>query len=207
MNAPKEGTSESKGNNRQTIHVESPEYFQGFRRSKVNRKIGTRNSERIKRALIEGEKTFENSIKLEKWKKDNWHLIKSNINGRHSKERRSLNLRRYKKENMKSKKSEIEKVTRVHGRTGGLHVTTGKRGTKLISKSGALNVFIRNENEKEEKDKEIDENSDRRSYDMNPALNGKSEYHVVNAKMDGLSLKRREVIDGRTTCLMPPCVP
>ena len=161
------------------------------------------DKERTRRALMEGEKTFENSILLEKWKNENWPLIKSNLHRKHNKQRRSVNMRKYKKETMKTKKSEIEKATRVHGRTGGLHVTTGKHGTKLISKGGALNVFIKNEEGKEDDRYVKEENSDRRSTEDH------TNYHVINANMNGLSLKRSVEREGSESlgCAIPPCVP
>ena len=203
VNAPKEESSDQKGKINKIIHVVNPVYLGGLRRSQINNRSNKniKNIERTERAVIEGEKTFENSIMLEKWKRENGHLFKSNFGRRHRIERRSaLNARRYKKETMRSKKTEIEKVTRVHGRTGGLHLTTGKHGTKLISKGGALNVFIRNDGEKEHGNGEVDENSKRRSYPEN------TKYHVISAKMDGLSLKRDINTKRSKKCLIPPCM-
>ena len=183
----------------------NPVYLGGLRRSKINERNDKelRNVERIKRAVIEGAKTFENSIMLEKWKNENRHLFQSKFDRQHSIRRRSLSgARRYKKETLKTKKAEIEKATRVHGRTGGLHLVTGKHGTKLISKGGALNVFIRNENEEEEK-KEMDEDSERRSFGHN------TQYHVIGGNMDGLSLKRDVAYENgekrKPKCVIPPC--
>ena len=201
VNAPKE-SSENKGKINKVIHVVNPVYMGGLRRSHINdkRNIEVKRIERKQRAVIAGEKTFENSIMLENWRKENWHLFRSNLNRRHVIERRSLSsARRYKKESMRSKKTEIEKVTRVHGRTGGLHVTTGKHGTKLISKGGALNVFIRNDGEEDKIDKD-DESSKRRSYPDD------AKYHVISGNMDGLSLKRDVSHKTRTKCLIPPCM-
>ena len=199
VDAPKEENNENKGKIRKIIHVVNPVYMGGLRRSRINKKLKKeiKSNERIKRAVIEGEKTFENSIMLEKWKMENRHLIKSNLNRRHGIERRSP--RKYKKESMKTKKSEIEKATRVHGRTGGLHLTTGKHGTKLISKGGALNVFIKNEKENGNEDRLDDENSTRRS---NQDI---SNYHMIDTNLNGLSLKRDVDEKKRKTCLIPPC--
>ena len=203
VNVPKEESSENKGKINKVIHVVNPVYMGGLRRSQINEKnnIEVRRNVRKRRAVIAGEKTFENSIMLENWRNQNRHLFRSNLNRRHGIERRSLSsARRYKKESIRSKKTEIEKVTRVHGRTGGLHVTTGKHGTKLISKGGALNVFIKNDGEEDKIDK-VDENSKRRSYPDD------TKYHVISANMDGLSLKRDVNHKRRTQCLIPPCMP
>jgi len=203
VNAPK--ISENKGTIKKLVHVVNPVYMGGLRRSKISGRSDKElvNFERIKRAVKEGEKTFENSIMLEKWKNENRHLFESKFDRRHSIRRRSISeARKYKKETLKAKKTQIEKATRVHGRTGGLHVVTGKHGTKLISKGGALNVFIKNEGEEEEK-KEMDEDSERRSFDHN------TQYHVIGGNMNGLSLKRDADYENtekrKPKCVIPPC--
>ena len=202
MNAPEvENTGEGKGKIRKLVKIISPAYLNGLKKRGINTIQGESiGKSRLKRALIEGVKMFENSVMLEKWMKHNGHLVRANRRKDHQMSRRSAaTARKYKKENVRGKKSEIEKETRVRGRTGGLHVTTGKHGTKLISKGGALNVFIRNDKENQAEENS-DENSERRSNAEN------DNYHVIDSNLVGLSLKR-DVVKKRTKCLIPPCMP
>ena len=191
---------ENKGKVRKIIKVVNPIYMGGLRRNTINRRGGKHhNNDKMKRALQEGKKTFVNSIMLEKWRKENENIITKNSKRIHNLKRRSLaKLRKYKKENLKSKKSEVDREMRVHGRTGGFHVVTGKKGTKLVSKGGALNVFIRNPDEPHNSKNE-DSNSERRSPQDD------SQYHVINSSFNGLSLRRSIGHRKKKGCAIPPC--
>lgn len=193
--------NENKGKVRKIIKVVNPIYMGGLRRNMINKRGGkhNNNNDKTKRAVQAGKKTFVNSIMLEKWRKENEQIISKNSKRIHNLKRRSLaKMRKYKKENVKSKKSEVGREMRVHGRTGGFHVMTGKKGTKLVSKGGALNVFIRNPDEPQNSKNE-DSNSDRRSPQDD------SQYHVINSSLNGLSLRRSVGHRKKKGCAIPPC--
>ncbi len=192
-----DGDGEKSDKIQKIIKIDSPIYFNGLRRNAINRRAKSKdeNAEKVYRAMKQGKKTFENSVMLENWKNQNKHSIKKNVKRvRKSSRGAKIKVRNFRRADVPNRKSEIDREMKVHGKTGGLKIKTGKHGTKLESHSGFLNVFIRNPDQSDEKDKNTDSNSDRRSPPSN------SNYHVIDSV--GISIRRDTMPKG---CEVPPC--
>lgn len=182
------GDSDKDHKVRKIIKIVHPVFLR--RRNKVSKinQPKDENHERISRALKQGKKTFENSVMLEKWKNQNRQSIKKKAKRvQISLRSTTARIRNYRRANRANRKSEIDREMRVHGKTGGLQIKTGKHGTKLVSHGGYLNVFIRNPDLPDHEDKNMDSTSDRRSKSSD------SNYHVVNSDVEGMSLKKDTV--------------
>eukprot|EP00794_Sanderia_malayensis_P013812 gene13812-15257_t len=178
------------------IHIESPVYLNGLRRNLLN-KVGKSTDEsqknRVSKALMQGKKTFENSLMLEHWRSQNRNIIHKNAS------RRQKTYTRNRKFIVKdvrrtsvapaNRKSQINREMRVHGQTGGLKIKTGMHGTKLVSHGGYLNVFIRNPDTTQEEEKKNKNNKDGDPERRSP-LSDSSNYHLINPDVEGISLKR-----------------
>lgn len=178
------------GKIRKIIKIESPIFIEsGLRRSRIGKKLkeATHHSqEKVHRALRQGKRTFENSVMLEHWKEKNREHINKNLkrvlktNGVSK-----TKIKKFRRAEVPSRKSQIDREMKVRGKTGGLRLKTGKHGTKVVSSGGDLNIFIHNPDQAEKED--FDSNSDRRSPSSD------SNYHVISANMAGLSLKKDSV--------------